>query len=1151
MVFLSEPQIHSCNLEQAMKHFRGSYSASLNSADKYDPELPLLQSRAHGGTLVMWKCQYDPHITLHPVQSTAFLPVLFHPPGSALSVHIAVYLPTLGQENEFLDELTKLSIVIDEIQDANPAATFYLRGDFNVSQTNTKRTLLLDHFSTRHSLTQVIIPKPTYHHFVGNGKSDSYLDKILFTSTALKAETLQTIECGQTNPLVDSHHDLLVSCFEIPDEARDDSTDGKVTAPVIENKRVKVIWSDAGIQEYQSLVLPHLSRLQELWLSSPTRTSTSLLLQSTYNVLNDCAALTNKTIPLDQNSAPRPVKTPKAVIKSQKSLLKQNRELRRDIENGRVNIAERKASYNASRILHRKLERSFKARDSIVRDRNLCSSDLSPIFASVRRSKRTKAGRINKLYVGGKSYVGESVKDGFYDSISTLKTKDNETLAMNPYFRDFSSDYQNILEICKHGAAIPPVDESYSFDLLQRMKPEVNDFFGITANHYNYAGPAGWLHFHLLLNCLLNDVNNTSISEINVVYACILFKGHGKEKTSDRSYRTISTCPMVAKALDLYIRDLNICSWNKDQASTQFQGEGSSHELAAVLLTETIQHSLYTLNEPIFILLLDAQSAFDVVLSELLVKNLFHCSTDGQALIYLNNRFQNRQTCIDWNGQMMGPIHDERGVEQGGVNSSDFYKIFGKEQLSTAQESKLGVPLGRNLTISAIGLADDTGLLSNSIHNLQYLLRLSQTFCKKYGVSICSEKTKLLVFTTKNTEEKAQYYIKTNPISIDDEKVVFVNSAEHVGIVRSTAGNLPAIMARFIAHKKALGAVLHAGLARGHRGNPAASLRVVQTYGVPVLLSGLATLVLSKSEEKLIEQHHKEIIANVQRLLPCTPRSVTFFLAGSLPGTALLHLRQLSIFGMICRLPENILHTHAVNIFSSSTHSSSSWFHRIREICLQYRLPHPLVLLKSPLQKDTFKRLVKKHVVDYWEQFLRAEAAVLDSLVFFKPAFYSLQTPHPLWSTAGSSPIKISMATIQAQMVSGRFRTEELCSNWSKNKKGVCLLSPSCSLCPEDLTHILSRCPALQPTRDRMMKYTNEYSRKNPIIKPLLLRLCVQSSPTFCQFLLDCSPLPEVISAVHLHGSQIHDHLFQVTRTWIYTLHKVRMKLLGRWRNFK
>ena len=99
---------------------------------------------------------------------------------------------------------------------------------------------------------------------------------------------------------------------------------------------------------------------------------------------------------------------------------------------------------------------------------------------------------------------------------------------------------------------------------MQRMKPTVNDVNGITINHYIHAGPAGIKHFHLLLSCLLNDVNNTDIEEINTVYACILFKGHNKDKTSDRSYRTISSCPVIAKALDLYIRDLHIESWNLD-----------------------------------------------------------------------------------------------------------------------------------------------------------------------------------------------------------------------------------------------------------------------------------------------------------------------------------------------------------------------------------------------------------------------------------------------------------------------------------------------------------------------------------------------------------------------------------------------------------
>ena len=94
------------------------------------------------------------------------------------------------------------------------------------------------------------------------------------------------------------------------------------------------------------------------------------------------------------------------------------------------------------------------------------------------------------------------------------------------------------------------------------MKADVNDFYCVTPNHYIFAGPAGYKHFHLLLISLLNDINNTDIDEVNTTYACILFKGHNKNKNSDRSYRTISTCPVVAKGLDLYIRGMNVETWN-------------------------------------------------------------------------------------------------------------------------------------------------------------------------------------------------------------------------------------------------------------------------------------------------------------------------------------------------------------------------------------------------------------------------------------------------------------------------------------------------------------------------------------------------------------------------------------------------------------
>ena len=159
---------------------------------------------------------------------------------------------------------------------------------------------------------------------------------------------------------------------------------------------------------------------------------------------------------------------------------------------------------------------------------------------------------------------------------------------------------------------------------------------------------------------------------------------------------------------------------------------------------------------------------------------------------------------------------------------------------------------------------------------------------------------------------------------------------EHVGVMRNTQGNLPNLVIRIANHKKILGALLSTGMARGHRGNPAASIKIHQLYCTPVLFSGLASLVLSKPEVKIIDHHYQTTLQNIQRLHPKTPRSIVFFLAGSLPGEALLHLRQLSLFSMICHLPKDPLHSHARYALTVLGASANSWFGQIKELCLQY-----------------------------------------------------------------------------------------------------------------------------------------------------------------------------------------------------------------------
>ena len=110
----------------------------------------------------------------------------------------------------------------------------------------------------------------------------------------------------------------------------------------------------------------------------------------------------------------------------------------------------------------------------------------------------------------------------------------------------------------------------------------------------------------------------------------------------------------------------------------------------------------------------------------------------------------------------MGPIYDEHGLEQGGCNSSDWYKIYKNELLKTIQKSEQGVDMGLGLKISSVGQADDTCLLSNDIFSLFNILHITMSYCKQYNVELCATKTKLVMISPNHQPVQ----IPINPISI-------------------------------------------------------------------------------------------------------------------------------------------------------------------------------------------------------------------------------------------------------------------------------------------------------------------------------------------------------------------------------------------------
>jgi hypothetical protein len=313
----------------------------------------------------------------------------------------------------------------------------------------------------------------------------------------------------------------------------------------------------------------------------------------------------------------------------------------------------------------------------------------------------------------------------------------------------------------------------------------------------------------------------------------------------------------------------------------------------------------------------------------------------------------------------------------------------------------------------------------------------------------------------------------------------------------------------------------------------------------------LGSLVLSEREVNIVNQQFKRTLLGLLKIPVNTSPSIVYYISGTLPASALIHLRRLSLFGMITRLKDDPLHMHAIQVLLTSSACPKSWFVGVRDLLLQYQLPHPLVLLGSPQSKERFKNLVKSKVLDYWHTKLRGDASFLLSVPYFHPQYMSLTSPHKLLTAAGSNPYEVAKARIQLQFLISQYRSAKLTRHWSpSNPQGLCTFSPCYqSSTVESTEHILLYCPAYIRTRDILISLGLKL--RNPASHSLVTSsLLANSEQTTMQLLLDCSALPNVIASAQAYGDEIYKDLFYFGRTWCFSIHRERKKRLGQW-NFQ
>ena len=184
-------------------------------------------------------------------------------------------------------------------------------------------------------------------------------------------------------------------------------------------------------------------------------------------------------------------------------------------------------------------------------------------------------------------------------------------------------------------------------------------------------------------------------------------------------------------------------------------------------------------NKPFYLALLDAKSAFDVVVLSILFRKVYVLGINPATWTIIDELHRNMRSCVKWNDCISDEINVQQGVKQGGLLSADLFKLYIEDLLHTFQEMDSGAQIG-DITVNAIACADDIALIADDKCDLQILLNTAVQYNTQHHYALQPQKSVIIPI---NQRRKCSMDVI---FKINNENMPITDKSSHMGIVRST-----------------------------------------------------------------------------------------------------------------------------------------------------------------------------------------------------------------------------------------------------------------------------------------------------------------------------------------------------------------------------
>ena len=466
-------------------------------------------------------------------------------------------------------------------------------------------------------------------------------------------------------------------------------------------------------------------------------------------------------------------------------------------------------------------------------------NDSKNFHKLIQQQRTTRTATVTEIRWNDNIYsTPDDIRNGFYQYFQALAIPSEDSMVDANYKQLVDLDFLLIEQITDQSSnsTITISLEDIASAIKEMNRGKAPDILGISAEHIQYGGQSV---------ATFREIIRTKIvpEEIKEGLSTPIVKKN-KPAMDPTNYRGITVLVSIEKLFIKLWLSKGKPHMNKNQNKMQRGfSENSSSINTGFLYSETLTESKEC-KEPIYVVTLDGQKAFDTVWIRSLLRNMYFTGISNDLWSMLNQLYSDVTTKVKFDNIASDSFQMLQGVRQAGILSAPLYKQFNNKLLDTIEEQSIGAYIGP-INIPAPTCADDICCITNSPIDLQACLYIVENFMNMERAKINNSKSDILRYNTPD--------VKIDSWKLCNSEIKETNSTLHLGMTRNTNESID-IDKMIQAGRQTLYSLFGAGL-HGRNGlNPRIAKHIWSTYVIPRLIYGLEIQHLTDTQIQKLNQ---------------------------------------------------------------------------------------------------------------------------------------------------------------------------------------------------------------------------------------------------------------------------------------------------------